>query len=85
VKALLVQHMRFDDHLVMLAAGATSNLFSIDVLPDLFIARQLGHQFVEPGILLVRILYLPRSTLQIRPNVDGANPAIGAGAQAGVL
>ncbi len=28
---------------------------------------------------------LPRWTLQIRPNVDGANPAIGAGTQAGVL
>src|SRR5437667_4867226 len=27
----------------------------------------------------------PRWTLQIRPNVDGAKPAIGAGAQAGVL
>ena len=27
----------------------------------------------------------PRWTLQIRPNVDGANPAIGAGTQAGVL
>ena len=32
----------------------------------------------------VRDVSLPRSTLETRPNVDGANPAIGADARAGV-
>ena len=70
-----------------LEAQADQDALEVSSRPSPFAIEDGTYRLLEKGFenFIGRERLRPRWTLQIRPNVDGAKPAIGAGAQAGVL